>query len=130
MMNYNQGNVNALMTMLQHHARHIITYSGNGLNRVLIATKYKEIVDLDDMNTDWYDHEENVIFQMNAWNAISDNEDAFVKVDKIAGVDLALSLRRFGDIDNAYVVIYRTTKAKLEKALRSEIRGFMHTYGV
>lgn len=130
MMNYNQGNTNALMTMLQHHARHIITYSGNGLNRVLIVTKYKEVVDLEDMNTDWYDYEENIIFQMNAWNAISNNEDTFIKVDKIAGVDLTEALRGLGDIDNADVIIYRTNKAKLEKALRSEIRGFMHSYGV
>lgn len=130
MMNYNQGNTNALMTMLQHYARHIITYSGNGLNRVLIVTKYKEVVDLDDMDTDWYDYEENIIFQMNAWSAISNNEDTFVKVDKIAGVDLAEELHGLGDIDNADVVIYRTTKANLEKALRSEIRGFMHSYGV
>lgn len=129
MMNYNQGNANALMTMLQHHTRHIITYSNSHLSRVLIVTKYKEVVDLEDNNSDWYDYEENLIFQMNAWSAISENPDAFVKVEKIPGVAIEDAVYGIGEVEGADITIYRTNKTNLEKALRGEIRKFMNNYG-
>lgn len=129
MMNSHQANANVLMTMLNHYTNYVIAYETTGLNRLFIVTKFKEVIDLDNMDTDWFDAEESSLFQMYGWSAIHDNADAFVEVENIPGVDLNDAIQGFGAVEDANITLYRTNKTNLQKATRKEFRDFMNNYG-